>query len=67
MAMMIRRVARVDSSHPYLEKGPSLSPDSHICVFHLGFGLVEGCGQPGASMYEAFCNPMPRCACDAGS
>ena len=22
---------------------------------------------PGASMCEAFGNPMPRCACDAGS
>ena len=42
-----------------------LSPS--VCAFHLGFGLVEGCGQPRASMCEAFGNPMPRCACDAGS
>ena len=41
-----------------------LSPT--VCAFHLRFGLVEGGGQPRASMYEAFRNPMPRCACEAG-
>ena len=39
MAMMISWVARVNSSHPYLENDPAPSSAPTICAFHLGFSL----------------------------
>ena len=49
MAMMISRVSRVNSSHPYLENDPSSSLVYHRLRIHLGFGLVLS--QPGFSIY----------------
>ena len=40
MAMMVSRVARVNSSHPYVENDPAPSFAPTVCAFHLGFGLV---------------------------